>query len=32
MSTSPEDAKGYKFERDARKAVEAINKGGQLQA
>ncbi|WP_426115929.1 hypothetical protein [Pseudomonas sp. DSP3-2-2] len=32
MSTSPEDAKGYKFERDARKAVEAINKGEQLQA
>ncbi|HEX8542691.1 MAG TPA: hypothetical protein VF671_13400 [Pseudomonas sp.] len=32
MSTSPDDAKGYKFERDARKAVEAINTGGQFQA
>ncbi|MGV8865125.1 MAG: hypothetical protein ACOH2T_28790 [Pseudomonas sp.] len=32
MSTSPDDAKGYKFERDAIKAVEAINKGGKLQA
>lgn len=27
MSTSPDDAKGYRFERDARKAVDAINAG-----
>jgi hypothetical protein len=32
MSTSPEDAKGYKLERDAKKAVETINTGGHLQA
>ncbi|NWB98947.1 hypothetical protein HX882_23935 [Pseudomonas gingeri] len=32
MSTSPDDAKGYKFERDAIKAVEVINKGDLLQA
>lgn len=32
MSVNPEDAKGYKFERDARKAVEAINTGVGLQA
>lgn len=32
MSEDPEDAKGYKFERDARKAVDGINAGAQLQA
>ena len=32
MSTSPEDAKGYKLERDAKKAAETINTGGHLQA
>jgi ribosomal protein L9 len=32
MSTSSDDAKGYKLERDAIKAAEAINKGGLLQA
>lgn len=32
MSVNPEDAKGYKFERDARKAVDAINTGVGLQA
>ncbi|MGH8419978.1 MAG: hypothetical protein ACRER8_22295 [Pseudomonas sp.] len=32
MSLNPEDAKGYKFERDARKAVETMNTGGHLHA
>jgi hypothetical protein len=32
MSTSSDDAKGYKFERDAMKAVDALNKSGQVHA
>lgn len=32
MSTSADDAKGYKLERDAKKAVDAINTGLQLSA
>lgn len=32
MSTSADDAKGYKLERDAKKAVDAINIGLQLSA
>lgn len=32
MSTSPDDAKGYRFERDAKKAVDAVNAGPRFSA
>lgn len=32
MSTSPDDAKGYRFERDTNKAVDAVNAGPRFSA